>query len=92
MLDSMVFHWKLMTGLVDSNTTARSQYGLLLTVGTPLCGNLSSAKAATHGSDCNLRQGARHLEGTYTGDFFAYFLCFFCIFEMFGQRFLVKIT
>ena len=25
------------------------------------------------GTDCNLRQGARHLKGTYKGDFFTYF-------------------
>ena len=28
-------------------------------------------------SDCNLRQGARHLKGTYKGDLFTYFFCTF---------------
>ena len=30
-------------------------------------------------SDCNLRQGARHLKGTYKGDLFTYFLMFFFV-------------
>ena len=29
------------------------------------------------GSDCNLRQGARHLKGTYKGDLFTYSFGFF---------------
>ena len=28
-------------------------------------------------TDCNLRQGARHLKGTYKGEFFTYALNFF---------------
>ena len=34
-------------------------------------------KLRAYGSDCNLRQGARHLKGTYKGDFFTYYFIFF---------------
>ena len=34
-------------------------------------------QAATHRTDCSLRQGARPLKGTYKGDLFTYLLRFF---------------
>ena len=34
-------------------------------------------EGVTLNSDCNLRQGARHLKGTYKGDVFTYLFRFF---------------
>ena len=39
-------------------------------------GPRSKAKPQHHKADCNLRQGARHLKGTYKGDLFTYCVTF----------------